>query len=105
VPYKPTSFPLGAMPLTKMKPAVMLDLLPGDILVLLSDGFYEYHDASGEQFGERRVEEIVREHGDKPTAELLARLFRGGRRLRARRAAGRRHDRRAREARRARRAQ
>ena len=75
VPYKPTSFPLGAMPLTKMKPAVMLDLLPGDILVLLSDGFYEYHDASGEQFGERRVEEIVREHGDKPTAELLARLF------------------------------
>jgi sigma-B regulation protein RsbU (phosphoserine phosphatase) len=75
VHYKPTSFPLGAMPLAKMKPAVTLDLLPGDVLVLLSDGFYEYHDAAGEQFGERRVEDIVRDHGGKPTSELLARLF------------------------------
>jgi phosphoserine phosphatase RsbU/P len=75
VHYKPTSFPLGAMPLAKMKPAVTLDLLPGDILVLLSDGFYEYLDVAGEEFGERRVEEVVREHGDKPTSELLARLF------------------------------
>ncbi len=73
--YKPTSFPLGAMPLTKMKPAVTLDLLPGDILVLLSDGFYEYLDVAGEEFGERRVEEVVREHGHKATAELLAQLF------------------------------
>ena len=29
------------------------------VLVLLSDGIYEYHDAQGEQFGEARVEAVV----------------------------------------------
>ena len=73
--HDPTSFPLAAMPLTKLRPAVELDLPPGDILVLLSDGIYEYHDASGEQFGERRVEEIVRASHGKPMAELSALLL------------------------------
>lgn len=69
--YKPTSFPLGAMPLSQLKPAVTLELLPGDILILLSDGIYEYRDAAGEQFGDRRVQDIVAGHCDKPMAELL----------------------------------
>ncbi len=71
VRYKPTSFPLGAMPLISLKPALTLDMLPGDILVLLSDGFYEYHDAAGEQFGEDRVRDIVSAHRDKPMSDLL----------------------------------
>ena len=69
--YKPTSFPLGAMPLSELKPAVTLQMLPGDILILLSDGFYEYRDAAGEQFGEKRVQDIVAAYRDKPMAELL----------------------------------
>jgi phosphoserine phosphatase RsbU/P len=71
VAYKPTSFPLGAMPLTNLKPALLLDMLPGDILVLLSDGFYEYHDPTGEQFGEERVRDIVSAHRDKSMSDLL----------------------------------
>ena len=71
VRYKPTSFPLGAMPVTTLKPALTLDMLPGDILVLLSDGFYEYHDAAGAEFGETRVQDIVASHHDKPMAGLL----------------------------------
>ena len=63
------------MPIARMKPAVSLEMLPGDILVLLSDGFYEYHDPDGEQFGERRVQDLVRTHGGKSTADLLAILF------------------------------
>ncbi len=73
--HDPTSFPLAAMPLASLRPAVELDLLPGDILVLLSDGIYEYHDAAGEQFGEQRVEAIVRATASKPTAELSAILL------------------------------
>jgi len=69
--YKPTSFPLGAMPVSQLKAAVMLEMMPGDILVLLSDGIYEYHDADGEQFGEKRVEDIVAAHGDEPMRALL----------------------------------
>jgi len=74
--YKPTSFPLGAMPVSELRPAVTLEMRPGDILVLLSDGIYEYHDAGGEQFGEHRVEEIVATHPDKPMAALLDILLR-----------------------------
>jgi phosphoserine phosphatase RsbU/P len=70
--HDPTSFPLAAMPLSSLRPAVNLDFEPGDILVLLSDGIYEYEDSSGEQFGEQRVEEILRAHHGKTMAELSA---------------------------------
>ena len=73
--HKPTSFPLAAMPLTTLRPAVTVQMQPGDILVLLSDGIYEYCNAANEEFGERRVEEIVRAHHAKPVAELSAILL------------------------------
>jgi phosphoserine phosphatase RsbU/P len=72
---KTTSFPLAAMALPAPRSAVKFDIEPGDILVLLSDGIYEYHNAQGEQFGEARVEEIVRAHHGKPMAELSALLL------------------------------
>jgi phosphoserine phosphatase len=68
--HKPTSFPLAAMPLTSLRPAVTLELAPGDILVLLSDGIYEYEDAAGAQFGEDRVQAILAEHHGRTMAEL-----------------------------------
>jgi phosphoserine phosphatase len=73
--YPPTSFPLGAMHLPAPRAAAALELLPGDVLLLLSDGIYEQHDAQGEMFGEERVEQLVREHGNAPMAELSARLL------------------------------
>jgi anti-sigma regulatory factor (Ser/Thr protein kinase) len=73
--YDPTSFPLAAMPLKSLRAAVVMDMRPGDILALLSDGIYECHDADNEQFGVGRVEAILAEHHELPTAELAARLF------------------------------
>ncbi len=73
--YMPTSFPLGAMPLAALKPAVTIDMLAGDILVLLSDGIYEAQNGRGEEFGETRVQELVQAHHKKPMAEWLALLF------------------------------
>jgi sigma-B regulation protein RsbU (phosphoserine phosphatase) len=35
---------------------------PGDILGLISDGIYEYENASGEQFGEERLARVVGAH-------------------------------------------
>jgi phosphoserine phosphatase len=75
VHHNPTSFPLAAMRLASLRPPVDLVLEPGDILVLLSDGIYEYANAGGEEFGERRVEELLRMHHGKPMAELSAALF------------------------------
>jgi phosphoserine phosphatase len=57
--HKPTGFPLGAMPLGAARPPATLALAPGDVLLLLSDGIYEWHDPDGELFGEARVEAVV----------------------------------------------
>ncbi len=68
--YKPTSFPLGAMPLASMKPAVNVDLRPGDVVLLLSDGIYEYCNSQGEEFGVARVEQLVAANHRLPAAGL-----------------------------------
>ena len=63
--YQPTNFPVGVMDIDDAGDGQILNLDPGDLLVLLSDGVYEYHNAAGEQFGEDRVAEIVTNyHGD-----------------------------------------
>lgn len=77
--YKPTSFPLGAMPLASARPAMTLEMRPGDLLVLISDGIFEYGDAQGGQFGDERVTALVRAHHRKPAAELLALLVQAAR--------------------------
>ena len=73
--YNPTSFPLAAMPIAAMRPAVSVELLPGDILALLSDGIYEYHDRHNQLFGEDRVEAILRNHHESTMAEVSSRLL------------------------------
>jgi len=72
--YMPTSFPLGAMPLTILRPALTLEMLPGDVLAVISDGFYEYENVRGEQFGEARVQALIAENDDKSTADVLGLL-------------------------------
>lgn len=73
--HRPTSFPLGAMPLARPKPAMTLALLPGDFLVLLSDGIYEYRNASDAEFGEAGVKAVVRAHRAKSPAAVTQALL------------------------------
>jgi phosphoserine phosphatase len=73
--HKPTSFPLAAMPLANTRPAVALDMQPGDILVLLSDGIYEYRNGYGEEFGVARVEKLLKTHHGLPMVRFTAILF------------------------------
>ncbi len=75
IAYRATSFPMGAMPLHTLRPAVELTLAPGDWLVLLSDGIYEYADAEGAQFGRERVEALVHEHAQGSAAALSQHLM------------------------------
>lgn len=73
--HRATSFPIGAMAIQTLKPTVELALSPGDWIVLLSDGIYEFEDVDGAQFGRARVEALVRSHqADGPEA-LAARLL------------------------------
>jgi len=43
---------------------------PGDVLVLFSDGVVEAADETGEEFGEDRLAELVRNNAHRPAAEL-----------------------------------
>jgi len=48
---------------------------PGDVLLLFSDGVYEQEDASGEEYGRRRLEALLKEHWRKSPEEILDLVF------------------------------
>ena len=73
--YKPTSFPLGAMQLTSLRPAIDVWILPGDIVVLVSDGVLEQENRHGEQFGEARVQQVIETNRDRSMHDVLALLL------------------------------
>jgi len=49
---------------------VSLNLEPGDLLAVFSDGMTECEDKNGEQFGEERLVELLMQNGDKPLDEI-----------------------------------
>ncbi len=73
--HKPTSFPVGVMELDGTQQAQKLDLQPGDILALISDGIYEYATAEGAQFGESGVAQVMRNKHDSSMADLSQNLI------------------------------
>ena len=55
-------------------PVCSIPLVPGDRFLLYTDGVTESEDGAGEQFGDRKLEQIVREAQSLPASELLARV-------------------------------
>lgn len=72
--YKPTNLPLGALPMVGVAPGHRLEMAPGDVLALISDGIYEFMDGEGHEFGEERVAAVLRAHAHAPMRELGQRL-------------------------------
>lgn len=65
-----TTLPLGFMTIEDLKEPESIELAPGDILGLITDGVFEAeNDASG-LFGESGVEKVIREHEARPLTEL-----------------------------------
>ena len=73
--HKPTSFPVGIMELDDVGESKLLKMASGDVLVLLSDGIYEYENKQGVQFGEDRVANLLKYHHRLPTAELSKQIL------------------------------
>jgi phosphoserine phosphatase len=73
--HAPTSFPLAAMPLVGLGTASTVEFAPGDVLLLLSDGFLEYRDPDGEEYGHARVATLLRESRARSAAELSEQLL------------------------------
>ncbi len=74
--YKPTNFPVGIMDIDDKQESANLQLEPGDILALISDGVYEYNNTAGEEFGEDRVGDVFRAHHRLSMAVLGKKLIR-----------------------------
>ncbi len=61
--------PLGIMSGETYGPPSSFDLLPGDFLMFITDGFFEWANADGEQYGlERLASRIQKLHGEAPRA-------------------------------------
>ncbi len=67
--------PLGILPEFTSEPPQVLDFGPGDLLVLATDGFFEWANASEELFGSKRLENSIRANRDKPAAEIISALY------------------------------
>jgi serine phosphatase RsbU (regulator of sigma subunit) len=73
--YDATGFPLGLVAPATYGPAVPIDLQGGDVLVFITDGFYEWSRPDGEQFGLTRLRQAVRDTANLPPAQMIAGLY------------------------------
>jgi len=73
--HHPTTFPVGILEIDSTGEPQALQMDPGDVLVLLSDGIYEYENKQGAQFGEDRVARLLKYHHRLPAAELSKQIL------------------------------
>ncbi len=66
--------PLGMIAGVSYENALVRRLAPNDMIVLVTDGFYEWENAKGEEFGLRRLESAIRESHDCSAEEVISRL-------------------------------
>jgi serine phosphatase RsbU (regulator of sigma subunit) len=69
------ALPLGILPTFTSDPPSRLQLHPGDMVLLATDGFFEWENNLGEDFGVQRAEESIRASRDLAPSEIIARLY------------------------------
>jgi serine phosphatase RsbU (regulator of sigma subunit) len=67
--------PLGLLPQFAYADPQLVDFAPGDILVLITDGFVEWANRVDEDFGEGRIKEVIRTYRDMPAAKIISELY------------------------------
>jgi len=67
--------PLGILPQLTSARAQVVRMQPGDLVLLITDGFLEWENAAGEQFGTPRLEEFIRSNGHLGPEEIIAELY------------------------------
>jgi len=68
------ALPFGILPTFASDPPVRLHLQTGDFVLLVTDGFFEWENDRGEQFGIQRLEEGLRASRDLSASEIIKRL-------------------------------
>ena len=72
------TLPLGAPKVAEFK-QIDLELSPGDIILLMSDGYPELFNVAGEMLGETRMKDIFHAAAQLPTTKIIPKLVEQGR--------------------------
>jgi len=69
------AIPLGIMPKLNASASAVLKMSPGDMVLLITDGFFEWANPVEEQFGTERVAAVARRVRHLPPEEIIAELY------------------------------
>ncbi len=69
------AIPLGIVPELPSAPPEVLDLQSGDMVLLITDGFFEWENSKGEDFGTKRLAEVICASSHLPPEEVIAALY------------------------------
>src|SRR5262249_33252261 len=73
--FKAQVLPFGILPDLSEAVPVRLSMKPGDIVILITDGFFEWENSAEEQFGTERLAEVVRRSSDREPEVIIAELY------------------------------
>ena len=65
------ALPFGLFPRLRVEPKPNTVMAPGDVYIVLSDGFFEVNNPQGEEFGIANVRALVMEHATESAERLL----------------------------------
>jgi len=66
--------PFGILPTFSPEPPARIPFKKGDMLLLSTDGFFEWENKGGEQFGVERLKNSLRASKDRPAGEIIRSL-------------------------------
>ena len=69
------AWPLGMVPEMESTSPAKLTMQPGDMVLLITDGFFEWENRAQEQFGTERLSEILRTFCDRQPEVIIAELY------------------------------
>lgn len=69
------ALPLGIVRDIDIEQPDQLVMRSGDMMVLVTDGFFEWSNSGDEQFGISRINKVIRENRDRPSAEIIQALY------------------------------
>jgi phosphoserine phosphatase len=71
--------PFGLLPDSEYGPVNEFSLAPGDSVLLVTDGLFEWTNAAGESYGLERLRESILKLSDESAADIIRGLFDGAR--------------------------
>ena len=70
-----TTQPLGFLDSIDGTPAEPIIMQRGDLLILITDGFYEWENSNGEEYGIDRVISVIRENQSRTATEIVEAIY------------------------------